>query len=66
MKDIALKIKSAIEDECQKDSALKDFCEKHGFTSKEFFDFLDFGAVGYSDFLEMVEDHERGVYEQTC
>ena len=62
MKDIALRIKDVIENECQKDSTLKDFCEANGFTSKEFFDFLDFGAQGYSDFLEQMEDHKRGVY----
>ena len=60
MKDIALRIKEAIENECKKDSTLKDFCERNGFTPKEFFEFTSFGASGYSDFLEMVEDHERG------
>lgn len=63
MKDIALRIKDAIENECQEHYwSLNEFCEANGFTSKEFFDFLDFGASGYSDFLEMAEDHERGVY----
>ena len=62
MKDIALRIKEAIENECQKHYSLHEFCEANGFTSKEFFDLLDFGAQGYSDFLEQIEDHERGVY----
>ena len=63
MKDIALKIKDTIANECQERHwSFDKFCEANGFTSKEFYDFLDFGAQGYSDFLEMAEDHERGVY----
>ena len=59
MKNIALKIKDAIENECQERySSLDEFCEANGFTTKEFFDFLDFGAQGYSDFLEQMEDGE--------
>jgi len=59
MKDIALRIKEAIEDECQERySSLHEFCEAHGFTSKEFFDFLDFGAQAYSDFLEQMEEND--------
>lgn len=58
MKDIALRIKEAIENECQERYSLRDFCAANGFTSKEFFDFLDFGASAYSDFLEQMEEGE--------
>lgn len=59
MKDIALRIKEAIENECQEHYwSLHEFCAANGFTSKEFFDFLDFGAQGYSDFLEQMEEGE--------
>jgi len=63
MKDIALRIREAIVEECQERYwSLNEFCEANGFTSKEFFDLLDFGAQGYSDFLEQMEDRERGAY----
>jgi hypothetical protein len=64
MKIIALKIKDAIEEACQEQHFynLQEICEAYGFTPKEFFDFISFGAQAYSDFLEQVEDHERGVY----
>lgn len=59
MKTIALKIKDAIENECQERYwSLYDFCKANGFTVKEFFDFLDFGASAYSDFLEQMEEGE--------
>lgn len=60
IKDIALKIKEVIENECQKNyGSLDEFCKDNGFTTKEFFSFLNFGANGYSDFLILVEEHEK-------
>ena len=59
MKDIALRIKDAIERDCEQHHwTVYQFCEFNGFTPTEFLDFLDFGAQGYSDFLEQMEDGE--------
>ena len=59
MKDIALRIKDAIENECQERYwSLYDFCKANGFTYGEFSDFLDFGEQAYSDYLEQMEEGE--------
>ena len=59
MKDIALKIREAIERECEECYwSIYQFCEFNGFTSGEFYDFLEFGAKAYSDFLEQMEEGE--------